>query len=600
MIRSMCTLLALVIGSFATVAPAADVAFTVTPRETTVGGSVMMRITVTNGEKISAVALKSTPEVDLEEVPGRQSMKSTQWINGKFTSESKVTISVMATPRVAGTVSIPPVSVTVDGVEHQSPIIPIAVGKSDTGELLQVLVTSSQGSVYVGEQLDLVLRIALKPYRSSEFGVTLSEADMWNLIDADRSTWGIFGQAMREMSQRGQRPAGREELLGGSAWYVYDIPARIWPTRSGAPDAGEIRLFWRYPAALSAQRGFFGGRELAISSTRNISATGTVEGVDVLSLPEDAQPASFSGAVGNFAVKASARPLRVAVGDPITLTVSITDLSGNADMDAIQPPALGPDAMGNDFRIPSAPLAGTVNGDTKTFTQTIRPTREGIDAIPPIEFSWFDPVARTYRAAQTEPIAISVAPAELLATDVVLGAPKSSPGRGTLTRVEGGVGAIVAASPALVADRGALVPAAVAIPLIALPPIACASIALALRRRERMRANPGALRAREAARCAREALRHGDAADAIANYVAAQVHRPDGTMTRREISGAIAQAGGSDTLVSEVDAIMSAGERGRFAPRSDADRNAARTDAESALRQLESLSWRAAREGGDR
>jgi hypothetical protein len=596
----MCTLLAIVIGSFASAATAADVAFAVTPRETTVGGSVVMRITVTNGDAIGAVALKSTPEVELEEVPGRQSMKSTQWINGKFTSESKVTISVMVTPLVAGTVSIPPVSVTVDGIEHQSPIIPIAVGKSDSAELLQVLVTSSQGAVYVGEQLELVLRIAIRPYRSTEFGVTLSEADMWNLIDADRSTWGIFGQAMREMSQRGQRPAGREELLRGAAWYVYDIPARIWPTRSGAPDVGDIRLFWRYPAALTAQRGFFGGRELAIASTRNISATGTVEGIDILPLPDDSQPASFTGAVGNFAVKASARPLRVAVGDPITLTVSITDLSGNADMDAIQPPALGPDAMGSDFRIPSAPLAGTVTGNTKTFTQTIRPTRAGIDTIPAIEFSWFDAVTRTYRAARTEPIAVSVAPAELLSTDTVLGAPKAPAVRDPLTRVEGGVGALVAASPSLVADRGALVPAAVAISLVAIPPIACAGLALAIRRRARMRAHPGALRARHAGRCAREALRGGAAADAVANYIAAKLHRPDGTMTRRETCRAIERAGGRDSLVSAVDSILGAGERDRFAPRTDADRDAARVDAESALRDLEALSWQVTREGGDR
>lgn len=593
-------ILALLAGAIAHVASAADVSFTVTPRETAVGGSVMMRITVTDGDDIGAVSFKSTPEVEFEEVPGRQSMKSTQWINGRLTSESKVTLSVMVTPLVAGTVSIPPVSIMVDGVEHTSPVIPIAVGKSDTAELMQALVTSSRGTAYVGEPVDLVLRIALRPYRSQEFGVTLSEADMWSLVDADRSTWGIFAQAMREMGQRGQRPAGREELLAGAAWYVYEIPARIWPTRAGPPDAGDIRLHWRYPAALTAQRGFFGGRELAIASTRNISANAKVEGIDVLPLPEEGRPASFTGAVGNFAVKASARPLRVAVGDPITLTVDITDLSGNADMDAIQPPALGPNAMGSDFRIPSAPLAGTVNGATKTFTQTVRPTRTGIEAIPPLEFSWFDPVERAYRSAQTPPIAISVAPAELLATDAVVGATKSTAPREALTRVEGGIGANVAASPALVADRGALVPAAIAIPLLALPPLVCAGAAVAVRRRERMLANPSAVRARDAARRAREEMRGGDAAAALSNYIAAKVHRPDGTLTGREISRCIADSGGSAELVAAVDAIIAAGERARFAPQSDADRDTMRERASHALMQLESLKWRPAGEGGAR
>lgn len=590
----------LLVGAMASAASAADVSFMVTPRETTVGGSVMMRITVTNGTDIGAVSLKGTPEVELQEVPGRQSMQSTQWINGRRSLESKVTLSVMVTPLVAGTISIPPVSITVDGVVHTSPIIPIAVGKSDTGEVLQVIVTSSRSPVYVGEPLELVLRVAIRPYRSDEFSVTLSESDMWNLIDGDRSTWGIFSQAMREMSQRGQRPAGREELLGGAAWYVYDIPARIWPTRSGSPDVGDIRLHWRYPAALTAQRGFFGGRELAIASTRNISAAATVEGIDVLPLPEEGRPASFTGAVGNFAIKATARPDRVAVGDPITLTVAITDLSGNADMDAIQPPQLGPDSLGRDFRIPSAPLAGTVSGPTKTFTQTVRPTRAGIEAVPSLEFSWFDPVMRTYRSAQTAPIAISVAPAEVLATDAVVGAPKSPASRDALTRIEGGISANVAASPALVADRGALMPGSIAIPLLAIPPLACAGVAVAMRRRERVRSNPNAARARDALRRARDQARTGDAAEAIANYVAAKVHRPDGTMTRKEIARRIAEAGGGTDLCDSVEGILAAGERARFAPQSDADRDAARARAESALQQLEALKWRSTPEGGSR
>lgn len=578
----------------------ADVAFVVTPRETTVGGSVMMRITVTDGSDISAVSLKGTPEVELEEVPGRQSMTSTQWINGTFTSKSTVTLSVMVTPLVAGTISIPPVSITVDGVEHTSPIIPIAVGKSDTGEVLQALVTSSRSTAYVGEPVDLILRVAIRPYRSQEFGVTLSEADMWNLIDADRSTWGVFAQAMREMGQRGQRPAGREEVLGGAAWYVYDIPARVWPTRPGLPDAGDIRLHWRYPAALTAQRGFFGGRELAIASTRSISAGATVEGIEVLALPEEGRPASFTGAVGNFALKASARPDRVAVGDPITLTVDITDLSGTADMDAIQPPSLGPSSMGADFRIPSAPLAGTVSGSTKTFTQTVRPTRSGIEAIPTLEFSWFDPVLRTYRSAKTDAIAISVAPAELLATDAVMGAPKPPSPRERLTRVEGGVGANVAASPALVADRGTLMPAALAIPLLAIPPLACACIAVAARRRERLRANPNEVRARDAARQARDRIRAGDAAGALSGFIAAKVHRPDGTMTPRELERCIVDAGGSTDLVTTVREILAAAERARYASGSDTDRNAASDRAAAALGALDALLWRAPREGGAR
>ena len=142
------------------------------------------------------------------------------------------------------------------------------------------------------------------------------------------------------------------------------------------------------------------------------------------------------------------------------------------------------------------------------------------------------------------------------------------------------------------------VPAALALPLLALPPLACAGAAIAIRRRERMLANPSAVRARDAARRTREQMRDGDPADALANYVAAKVHRPDGTITRRELARCIADAGGSDALVAEVDAVAEAGERARFAPQSAADRDAVRGRADAALRQLESLKWRVAPKGG--
>jgi hypothetical protein len=69
-------------------------------------------------------------------------------------------------------------------------------------------------------------------------------------------------------------------------------------------------------------------------------------------------------------------------------------------------------------------------------------------------------------------------------------------------------------------------------------------------------------------------------------------------MTRLEISRCVADAGGGDELVAAVDAILGAGERARFAPQSEADRDAARGRADAVLRQLESLKWRIAPKGG--
>jgi len=143
---------------------------------------------------------------------------------------------------------------------------------------------------------------------------------------------------------------------------------------------------------VTAERGFFGGRELSLTGVRPVSVTPEFSSVQVRALPQEGRPANFRGAVGNFVVHAQAKPTQVAVGDPVTLTVTVVDLSQDGTtLQTLQPPVIDQASLGGEFRVPSDPLAGSVDGNAKTFTQTIRPLSAKLTQVPPIEFSYFDP-----------------------------------------------------------------------------------------------------------------------------------------------------------------------------------------------------------------
>jgi hypothetical protein len=177
--------------------------------------------------------------------------------------------------------------------------------------------------------------------------------------------------------------------------------------------------------------------------------------------------------VGDFEISASVKPTKAAVGDPMTLTLSIHSLSENAEeLRTLQPPPLDSAALTQRFRMPADPLAGSVAGSTKVFTQTIRPLSAEVKEIPPIEFSYFNPATARYATVKTQPIPIQVSPAERINSAAIegLASGKKDAPKTTLTAVDGGLFAnalpgpdlLTAARPARGAPR--VTPAAASTP----------------------------------------------------------------------------------------------------------------------------------------
>lgn len=558
--------------AIARAAAGGDTRFLLPQEEAYEGTPIQVIVEVNDAARVSP---PTVPEIKGASVRvterGRQSR--TEIISGRMRSSTTVTYAVEIIPEKPGALEIPAIEVMVDGSPVRSQPKVLEVKRSDAGDLLSAEIFGQPPEVMIGQPLELVLRIAIKPYRDVTHG-TLNEAQMWQLVDLAASEWGIFEPEITELRQRNAAPRSQQEVRAGERLFVYEVSRRTWPPKAGAPDVGTIRVRMTYPLALREVQSFFLDRQLTITQSRPLAVTAIASGIEVLPLPEAGRPASFSGAVGSYSISVTAKPTSVGVGDPVTLTLAITDLAGGANLETLQPPALANDpALTKDFRVPSEAISGVVAGSTKRFTVTVRPLRAGTSAIPPIEFGSFDPKSRSYVTARSQPVPITVSPSSQLDLSRIVsagGAEQQQPAMDptTLTAVEGGLVANLPIDADMLSDdRPSMGAAAVA--GLAMPP-AVAAMAMAWRANRRRHERDGSLARRSAARrTADRRLRDANDASALAGAVTGFVEdatgRPSGTVTRGDIEATLAAAGADATLRERVRGFLTGCERARYA-----------------------------------
>lgn len=578
-------------------ASAGDARFTMPAPEAFEGAPVLLLIEIKDA---TDVAPPPAPEIDGAAVRilerGRQSM--TEIRNGRMRSSTTVNYAVEITPERVGTIRIPPVTVTVDGKQYSSPEQQLTVRTSDAGDLLSAEVFGQPPEAYIGQPLELVLRIAIRPFRDQAHGM-LNESQMWNLVDLQGSQWGVFEQELVELRQRNAAPRAQQEMRGKELWFVYELTRRVWPPKTGTPDIGDVRVRMTYPLALREVQNFFNERQLMIGESRPLSVTAMPSGITVLPLPDAGRPASFSGAVGTYSLSVAAKPATVAVGDPLTLTLTITDLKGGSSLETLQPPALANDAaLAKEFRVPNEPLSGTVTGNVKRFTVTVRPLRAGTAAIPPLEFSYFDPKSRSYAVARSQPVPITVTPGNQMDLAKIVSAQGSAPGAdasqpGTkLTEVAGGLVANRPVTTAMVRDDERIRLDGLTVAGLVLPPFFAAAAFGWRLHRARHERDGGLVRRSRARRNAESRLREANDAAGIAGAVTGFVEdttgRAQGTITRGDMARVLASAGVDAALREQVSELLSRCDRARYAGAGSAGPTEIAAEASAIINALDS------------
>ena len=130
--------------------------------------------------------------------------------------------------------------------------------------------------------------------------------------------------------------------------------------------------------------------------------------IEVLPLPAEGRPGSFTGHVGELDVATSADRSSVAANEALTLRV---DLTGTGNLRVLGAPEID---FPDEFEVfppetseSIAPGGGSIRG-SRSYEYVLIPRAPGSVTIPPVEVSYFDPRSRTFGTARSQPVAVTV------------------------------------------------------------------------------------------------------------------------------------------------------------------------------------------------
>ena len=400
--------------------------------------------------------------------------------------------------------------------------------------------------VWVGETFEAAVewRIA-RDVESYEFVVPLFDIEhlrFETLPDGGRTVTFAAGASEVEL------PMQRDTVVEDGVSYTrLRFTARVSAGRPGTLDLAPVRVAARLQSG--TYRDAFGFRR---ARTALFEARGERRRLVVRALPEVGRPPDFVNAIGTgFSIDVAASRSVVQVGDPIELTVVVR---GDGDLDGLSlPPLDGSGGLPTEyFSVPDTPPFGVVDeaANAKTFEVTVRVRSAEAREIPPVAFSYFDPVAGAYATVRSRPVALAVRSGDVIGAadvtasrapaEVVVGTPAPGPSTAAAT------GSLVGADMSLSASALTLAPAwgahasRVPIALLYLLPLLGAALHFAW-----MRTSARRRQGREVAR-ARRALEAELASGAPARESAPRVLR-----ALRTLAAAAGREGAIDSALAE-------------------------------------------------
>lgn len=483
--------LLIVAGAGPAIAAGARMTAEIRPTEIPLGQSARLVVTISGVQNAPAPRI---PAIDGVEIQGLGQTTSVQIVNGAVNAE--VSHNFLLEPSRTGTFTIPALTALLDGERLATSPLSLRVidanavprgamapkgGPDDDAQPAPVSlrVTAPQRDFYVGELIPVELTLHIRE------GVRVNEV----------TAPTFAGNAFTVSRPQDGQPTQTTEVVDGVRWIVASFPLAISPV-----SAGEVALEGKIEvtAYVPGGRRRFGGMMndplfdslFGGGTQRRIPLSSAPRTVRVLPLPDAGRPAEFSGAIGSFSVSATATPKQVTVGDPVTLTVTV---SGKGNFDRLTIPAMASSADWKTYTASGKFDPGDALGHAgrKVSEQAIVPQNAKVGAVPPRPFSYFDPEKRRYVELATQPVALSI---------VAAPRPATAPG-------VSGAGVPAAPEDGAAADQWELAPNQIALgagvpetaPVTAQPwflvlqiaPLALLAVGtLWARRRDRLRADP--------------------------------------------------------------------------------------------------------------
>lgn len=208
-------------------------------------------------------------------------------------------------------------------------------------------------------------------------------------------------------------------------------------------EAVEPGEYYFEPARIEGRawrKGNLGQKDFAVRESFAESEPVTIA---VLPFPKQGQPGSFNGAIGeDLTFEATLLTSdEVTVGDKMKLKLVFQGVGELATLPLLE--VCCQPGMSGFFRISDLPPQEIIQDDSKSFTVEMRPLNDKAKEIPALEFSYFNPVEKTYHTVKSEPIPLVIRPLQNGASIIDEEAPQEKqPQAQTVTEQKPVLGAI--------------------------------------------------------------------------------------------------------------------------------------------------------------
>jgi hypothetical protein len=581
--HSLTTLVAgvcLLLGWLTTSAAASTVKYGLSPTTSWVGSPIVLNLVFENITDHQQPVMPNVPGLHITSSGTPSRMSSVQIINGRRTEEATLTYRYLIDATTPGRHTLPAMTLHADDKTYPTEPVVLTFLSSDDDNLLRAEIQGVPSHGWLGDTVPVTLQILMKPYKNSQIqdGV-LSASDMWRQVQIETCRWGPFLESVAALQAGNRFPkisiAPVKNATGEvERWYAYDIEADLPLLHAGELDLSDIMVRMNYPMQIGRGRTSFFDPipSLTITQSRPVTACPTAIHTLVDAPPSHGQPDTWAGAVGQYAFDVTANPTDVVVGEPITLTMRITDRgNGRGDLNLLQAPRLERDkTLAKHFRVPDERPGGVVSGNTKIFTQTIRPTSVESTVIPAIPFAFFNTQTGSYETSLSRPIPLSVTSAKHVDASAVAGVlPAADSSTQTeLTAVRGGLLANYT-DPDMLLAPPAQPDAWWFILILLFPPVSFTVLAGFQQRRSADRDDPRRGRARKAGKILASKLEVSGgspeaAATALRGYVADRLGLPAGGLTSDEAVQALRHRGQKE-LAEDLGTLLQDLERRTYA-----------------------------------
>ena len=357
--------------------------------------------------------------------PYTSTSSSTSFVNGRRSSSFEQTYTYTLMAQRAGTFTIAPATVRVDGKNVQSNGVRITVlpedeqpassqpaqqGRATSAQPSQSA-QASQGEQSVNSENLFVRTIVSKTHVHEQEALLLTYKLYFANVDVAQLTNNTklpeFTGFLKQELEQGEVQTELEHYNGRNYQTAVLYRTILYPQHSG-----DIKIDpARFEAVLRVQTrqqvrsifdDFFG---TYTNVTRMLTAPGVT--IHAAALPSG-KPSGFSGGVGKFSLTPSISQTELQTNDAVTIRLDIT---GAGNMKLLKTPAVDwPEGfepydpkVTNNYSTSTAGMSGT-----KSIEYLAIPRSAGTYTIPPITFSYFDIEEKAYRTLSTPEYTVHV------------------------------------------------------------------------------------------------------------------------------------------------------------------------------------------------